>query len=85
MPVVLVTVVQAIVVAVTDVDTRNAVAVVAREQISKAGASLGLAVIWRLVGTITAIVIAIAVPSGGNAAMIGTTEAVRGTSALTAV
>lgn len=85
MPVVLVTVVQAIVVAITDVNSWYTVAVVACKEIPKAGATLGLAVIWRFVGTIAAIVITVAVPCGGYAAMVGTTEAVRGTCALAAV
>lgn len=49
MPRVLVTVVHAIVVAVTDVDAGNAVAVVAGKQVAKAGAALTLAVLWGLV------------------------------------
>ena len=75
-PLVLVGIVQAVVVAcdishyyeplstpqsrtIANIDARNAVAIVAREQIAKAGTLLALAVICRLVGLVTAIVISV--------------------------
>ena len=44
---------------ITNVDARNAVAIVTCKQIAKAGALLALAVICRLVGLVTTIVISI--------------------------
>lgn len=83
--VVLVRVVEAIVVAVADVNARNAVAVVAGEEVAKAGLGSRLAVIRRLVGSVAAIVVSVAVPGGRNAAVVvGAAEAVAGTRSLRA-
>ncbi len=83
MSVVLVGVVQAIVVAVADVNARNAVAVVAGEQVAETGLGSGFAVIWRLVGSVPAVVVSVAVPSGRNAAVVvGAAETVAGTRSL---
>lgn len=84
-PLVLVRVVQAIVVAVADVNPRYAIAIVAGEQVAEASAALGLAVLGWLVAAVQAIVVSVAVPSGGDAAVIRATEAVLRTSALCAV
>lgn len=85
MSVVLVRVVEAIVVAVADVNARNAVAVVAGEEVAEAGLGSRLAVIRRLVGSVAAIVVSVAVPGGRNAAVVvGAAEAVAGTRSLRA-
>jgi len=62
MSVILITVVQTIVVSITDVDPGYAVAIVAGEEIPEAGSSLGFAVIWGLISTITTVIIPVAVP-----------------------
>lgn len=76
MSIVFVTVIQAIIVAVANVNSRYAIAVVAGEQITETGSSFRLAVFWWLVGSITAIIVAIAVPSGRNASMVRAAETV---------
>lgn len=76
MPIVLVAVVQAIIVSVADIDPGNTISVVAREQVAEAGPSLRLAVLWRLVGSIAAIIVSVTVPSGRNATVIWTPETV---------
>lgn len=73
---VLVGVVQAIVVAVADVDARYAVAVVAGEQVAETRAALRLAVLRRLVRPVAAVVVTVAVPRGRYTPVVGTPEAV---------
>jgi len=70
MSVILITVVQTIVVSITDVDPGYAVAIVAGEEIPEAGSSLGFAVIWGLISTITTVIIPVAVPGGRNASVL---------------
>lgn len=82
MPVVLVTVVKTIIVTVADVDPGNTISVVAREQVTEASPSFRLAVLWRLVGSITAIVISVAIPGCRNATIIWAPEAVLRTRSL---
>lgn len=42
-----------------NVDARNTIAIVAGEQIAEARPSFGLAVLWRFVGSLAAIVVAV--------------------------
>lgn len=75
-PFVLVGLVQAIIVPVADVDPRYTVAVIAREEVAEAGPAFGLAVARRFVAAVQTVVVAVAVPSGRDAAVIGAPEAV---------
>ena len=85
MALVLIRIVKAVVIAVADINSRNTVSVIARKQVTEAGLCARFAVIGRLVGSVSAIVIAVAVPSGGNApVVVGTSETVGGTRALRA-
>lgn len=72
MPRILITVVHTIVVTVANVNAGNAVAVVAGEQVAEAGAALTLAVLWGLVGPVTAVVVSITVPCRRDAAVVRT-------------
>lgn len=72
MPRILITIVHTIVVTVANVDAGNAVAVVAGEQVAKAGAAFTLAVLWGLVGPVTAVVVSVTVPCRRNAAVVRT-------------
>lgn len=65
----LVRAVHAVVVAVAQVDARDAVAVVASEERAEAGALLALALV-RLVSVISAVVVAVTVPGGRDAAVV---------------
>lgn len=76
MPIILITIIQTVIVSITDINSRNAVAIITGKQISKAGPSLGLAVLWRLIRPITTIIVPIAVPGSRDASMIWTAEAV---------
>lgn len=67
MTIILVGVVQAIVVSVANVNSWNAVAVIAREQITEARPTLRLAITRRLVTSVQAIIVSVAVPSSWNA------------------
>lgn len=82
---VLVGVVQTVVVAVANVDSGNAVPVVAREQVAETGATFRLAVLGRFVGPVAAVVVPVAVPRGRYAPVVGTTETVGRASALRTV
>lgn len=76
-------VVETIVIAVTDVNPRNTIAVIASEEISKAGPLFTLAVLFGFICFRTStIIIAIAIPSGGNAPVVGTPEAIGRTRSL---
>lgn len=72
MSVIFVRVVQTIIVAVTNVYSRNAVSIVTCEKITKAGASFRFAVLWRFVCTIAAVIVTITVPGSGDASVVGT-------------
>lgn len=72
MPSILITVVHTIVVTVANVNAGNAVSVVAGEQVAKAGAALTLAVLWGLVGPVTAVVVSVTVPCCRDAAVVRT-------------
>lgn len=85
MAVVFVTVVKAIVVTVTDVDPGNAVSIVTGEKVPEAGPAFRAAVLGWFIGTVTTIVITVAVPSSRDAPMVRTAEAVGRTSSLRAV
>lgn len=82
MSIVFVTIVQAIVVAVADINAWNTVSIVTRKQITEACASFRLAVLWRLIGSVATVVVAIAVPRGRDASMVGTPETVLRTRSL---
>lgn len=85
MSIIFVRIIHAIIVTVADVNPRNAISIVAREKISEASSSLGFAILWRFVGSVTAIVVSVAVPSRRNATVVRTPEAVLWTSSLSAV
>lgn len=85
MTLVFVRVIQAIVVAVTNVNSRNAIAVVAREQIAEACPTLGLAITGWLVASVQTVVVSVTVPCGRNTSVIGTAEAVLRTGPLSAM
>jgi len=59
-------VIQTIIVPIANVNSRNAVAVVAREQIAEACPAFGLAVTRRFVASVQAVVVSVTVPSGWN-------------------
>lgn len=63
---VFVRVIQTIVVAIANINSRNAVAVVAREQIAEACPTFGLAITGRLVASIETVVVSVTVPCGRN-------------------
>lgn len=63
---VLVRVIETIVVAVANINSRNAVAVVAREQIAEACPAFGLAITRRLVASVQTVVVSVTVPCGRN-------------------
>ena len=69
----LVRIVKTVVVSIADVDPGDAVAIVASEQVSVAGPVGGGALISGLILTTFAIAVAVAIPRGRNAAVIGTT------------
>lgn len=64
---ILVRVVETIVVIVAEVCPRYAVSVVTCEEIAEASSLLGFAIVGRLIGSVTTIVVAIAMPVGGDA------------------
>ena len=70
----LVTVVKAVVVPVANVNPRDAISIVAREQVPIACSLCGFAFFLGLISSTIAIRIAVAVPSRGNAPMIRTPE-----------
>lgn len=72
---VLVGVVQAVVVAVANVNSRDAVSVVAREQVAQAGLHLTLAIVLGFVGVVAAVIVSVAVPGCRNAPMRRTSTA----------
>jgi len=74
---VLVGIVQTIVIAVADVNSRYAIAVVAREQVAETRTALRLAVLWWFIRPITTVVVAVAIPRSRYASVVGTPEAVR--------
>ena len=78
-------VVKTIVVTVTDVNSRNAIAVVAGEKVTETGSVFGLASVFRFVLATLTIRVAVTIPSGGNAPMIGAPEGVRGAGPGTAM
>lgn len=76
-------IVQAVVVSVADVNARDAIAVVARKQVAETSLGARFAIIWRLVGSVAAVIVSIAIPRGRNAAVVvGAAETVAGTRAL---
>ena len=82
MTIVFIAVVQAVVVSVADVDPGYAIAVITGKQVAETCTSFGLAVFWRLISTIAAVVVAIAIPGSWYTSVVGTSEAVRGTGSL---
>lgn len=76
MSVVLVTIVQAIIVSVANVNPWNTVSIVTREQVAEARSTLGLAILWRFISTIATVVVTVTVPGSRNTPMIRTPETV---------
>lgn len=66
MTLIFVRVIQTIIVPVANVNSRNAVAVVAREQIAEACSAFGLAVTRRFIASVQTVVVSVTVPSGWN-------------------
>jgi hypothetical protein len=62
MSVIFIRIVETIVIAIADIDTRNTVSIIASEQITEACPTLRLAVLWRFIGSIPTVIVAIAVP-----------------------
>lgn len=76
-------IVETVVIAITDINSRNAIAVITSEQITKTCSFLALAVFFGLISFRTsAIVVAVAIPSGGYATVVGAAEAVGWTRSL---
>lgn len=73
---ILVRIIEAIIITIADVNPWYAVAIVAGEKITETCSLLRLAIVLGFVGLVTAIIIAVAVPGGRYASMIGTTETV---------
>lgn len=73
---VFVRIVQTIVVTVANVNPRYAIAVVACEQVAETRTALRLTVFWRFVRSVATVIVAVAIPRGRNAPVIGTPEAV---------
>ena len=78
-------VVQTIIVTITNVNSRDAIAIVTGEKVPKAGSVFGLASIFGFVFTALTIWITVTIPSGWNASMIRAPERVRGTGPGTAM
>ena len=78
-------IIETIVVAVAHVDPRNTISVIARKQIAETRSILGLALILGFVASVLAVLVAVAIPSGGYASMIGTSERVGRTRPFAAV
>lgn len=75
-PCVLVRIVQTIVVAVAYIYARDAMAVIAGEQIAKAGSPFALAVLEGFITPISTIIVPVTVPSRWDTTVIGTSEAI---------
>ena len=71
---ILIRVIKAVVVAITNINVGNAIAIVASEEIPIASSVFGGALVLRLIFAIGAIWIAIAVPSGWQTTVIVTSE-----------
>lgn len=83
MSIIFIRIIQTIVICIADVNARNAIAIVAGKQVTETRFSARFAVIRRLVGSVTAIVVSIAIPRSRNAAVVvGATETVGGTRPL---
>lgn len=55
-------IIETIVVAITDVNSRYTVSIVAREKISEASSSFGMTVLWWFVASIETVVVSITIP-----------------------
>ena len=83
MTLILVRVIETVIISIANVDSWNAVAVIARKQVTEAGLCARFTIIGRLIGSVSTIVVSIAVPGSGNAAIVGgASETVGGTRAL---
>lgn len=76
---ILVRVVQAVIVAITNVHSWYTIAIVTGVEVAKTGLGFILAHRFRLIGTVAAIVVAITIPLTRDAAVIWTLETVGGT------
>lgn len=79
MTLIFIRIVQAIIVSVAYINSRNAVAVIAREQVTEACPALGLTITRRFVASVQAIVVSVAIPSSWNAPAIQIRVHVRNT------
>jgi len=67
---VLVRVIQTIVVTIADINSGNAIAVIARKQIAETRSTLGLTVTRWLVASVQTVIVPIAVPSSRNTSVM---------------
>lgn len=70
MPLIFIRAVEAIIIAITDIDTRNTVSIIACEQITKACPTFRLAVLWRFIRSISTVIITITIPCRWDATVI---------------
>lgn len=63
-------VVEAIIITITDIYTRNTVSIITCEQITKACATFRLAVFWRFIRSISTVIITITIPCRWDATVI---------------
>ena len=70
MPLIFIWIVQTIIITITDVDTRNAVPIITGEQITEAGPTFRLAVLWWFVRPISAIIITVTIPRSWDTTVI---------------
>jgi hypothetical protein len=78
-------IVQTIVITIANINPRYAVAVVAGEEIAETCTAFRLAVLRRLVRSITAVVVSVTIPCGGYASVVRAPEAVGWTRSLRTV
>lgn len=82
---ILIAIIQTIVIAITNINTRNTISIITGKQIAEACSTLALAILRWFIGTITAIIVPVAIPSGRNASMIRAPETILWTCALRAM
>lgn len=75
-------IVQTIVIAITNINPGYAISIVASEKIAETSATFRFTVLWRFVRSVTAVVVAVAIPRGRYAPMIRASEAVGRTRSL---
>jgi len=70
MPLIFIRIVQTIIITITYVDTRNAVPIITGEQITEAGPTFRLAVLWWFIRPISAIIITVTIPRSWDTSVI---------------